>query len=103
MGKTEGVYDSKTLIDSLISDCNDAVGAVAQGKYILWCRTMYEMVQKLALLKNGIADDLKGKDETIASLKEQLAEAGIEVTDIPVEELTDGNKTTCQESQSVVK
>lgn len=97
----DGVFNSQNLIDSLISDCNDAVGAVSQGKYILWCKTMYEMVQKLALLKNGLANDLKSKDEVISSLRSQLVSAGVDVRVVPVNELTDN--TTCQEDPSVIK
>lgn len=93
-----GLYNSQELVDTIISDCNTAVGAIAQGKYILWCRIMYEMVQKLALLKNGIANDLKNREETISNLKDQLHAAGVDIEDVPVEELMDDvNKTTCKE------
>ena len=49
------MYDNQQLIDSLIVDCNNAVGAMTQGQYILFCRIMYEMVQKLGNLKKGVA------------------------------------------------
>lgn len=99
MSKNNGdLMDNQALIDSLISDCNNATGAIAQGKYILWCKTMFEMVQKLALLKNGIVNDLKNKDLIIASLKEQLQAVGVDLEEVTADKLINANKTTCQES-----
>lgn len=83
------MYDNQQLIDTLIVDCNNAVGAMTQGQYILFCRIMYEMVQKLGNLKKGVAADLKNREEIIAGLKDQLRSAGIQVEDIPVEVLTE--------------
>lgn len=94
----KGLMDNLALVDSLISDCDSAVGAVAQGKYILWCKTMFEMVQKLALLKNGIVNDLKNRDLIITSLKEQLQAVGINVETVSADKLINVNKTTCQEN-----
>lgn len=45
----------ETLIDSIIVDCNNAVKAIMNGQYILFCRTMYEMAQKLVAVKQGLA------------------------------------------------
>lgn len=83
------MIDNQQLIDSMILDCNNAVGAIAQGQYILFCRIMYEMVQKLGNLKKGVAADLKNREEIIAGLKDQLRSAGIQVEDVPVEVLKD--------------
>lgn len=85
----KGLYDNQQLIDSMILDCNNAVGAIAQGQYILFCRLMYEMVQKLGNLKRGVAADLKNREEIIAGLKDQLQNAGMQVEDVPVEELVE--------------
>lgn len=83
------MFDNQQLIDSMILDCNNAVGAIAQGQYILFCRIMYEMVQKLGNLKKGVAVELKNREEIIAGLKDQLRNAGMQVEDVPVEELVE--------------
>lgn len=83
------MLDNQQLIDSMILDCNNAVGAIAQGQYILFCRLMYEMVQKLGNLKKGVAVELKNREEIIAGLKDQLRNAGMQVEDIPMEVLTE--------------
>ena len=83
------MLDNQQLIDSMILDCNNAVGAIAQGQYILFCRLMYEMVQKLGNLKKGVAVELKNREEIIAGLKEQLRNAGMQIEDVPVEVLTE--------------
>lgn len=83
------MFDNQQLIDSIILDCNNAVGAIAQGQYILFCRLMYEMVQKLGNLKKGVAVELKNREEIIAGLKDQLRNAGMQVEDVPVEVLTE--------------
>ena len=83
------MLDNQQLIDSMILDCNNAVGAIAQGQYILFCRIMYEMVQKLGNLKKGVAVELKNREEIIAGLKDQLRNAGMQVEDVPVEELVE--------------
>jgi len=49
----------ETLVDSIIVDCNNAVKAIMNGQYILFCRTMYEMAQKLVALKQSIAAEKK--------------------------------------------
>lgn len=49
----------ETLVDSIIVDCNNAVKAIMNGQYILFCRTMYEMVQKLVTLKQNLAAENK--------------------------------------------
>lgn len=85
------MMNSVEFVDSLIEDCNNAVSAVARGQYILWCRTMVEMVQKLALLKSGVVQDSKSKDKVIEVLKEQLREHGVEVEDLTAEDITNGN------------
>lgn len=54
----------ENLIDSIIVDCNEAVGALTHGQYILFCRLMYQMVQKLGNLKKGIADDMRNREKT---------------------------------------
>lgn len=83
------MFDNQQLIDSMILDCNNAVGAIAQGQYILFCRIMYEMVQKLGNLKKGVDVELKNREEIIAGLKDELRKAGVQIEDVPVEELVE--------------
>jgi hypothetical protein len=45
-------------------------------------------VQKLVQLRQHIDDDLKNRDETIQSLKDELRACGREVVDIPANEFT---------------
>lgn len=66
----KGLFDAEGMIDSLIIDCNNAVKAVASGEYIGWCGISVQMVQKLSALKNGIAADMKNRDDQISELKE---------------------------------
>ena len=49
----------ENLINSMIVDCNEAVKAITQGQYILFCRLMYEMVQKLVTLKQNLVAENK--------------------------------------------
>lgn len=88
----EGLYSNQALIDTMIVDCNNAVGAIAQGQYILFCKTMYEMVQKLANLKKGVKADLDNREMIIEELKTQLRNAGVDVVDMPVEEFLAQNE-----------
>ena len=64
-----GLYDSQGLIDTLIVDCNELGRFMVSGQYVGFCAKLVEMVQKLSRLKNGVASDLKSKDEIIADLK----------------------------------
>lgn len=82
-----GLYDNDGLIDTLISDCNNAVKACISGQYIAFCNTMVQMVQKLANLKIGVANDLKNKDENIAELEKRLSDLGHPIEKISAEEL----------------
>lgn len=84
-----GLYDSEGLIDTLISDCNNAVRACVGGQYIAFCNTMVQMVQKLARLKTGIKNDFTSKDQYIEQLKNQLREQGVEIKEVPAERLTE--------------
>lgn len=86
-----GLYSNNELIDSLIVDCNESVKAVTSGNMVLWCKIIYEMVVKLQNLKKGVTDEMKNREETIETLKEQLRNTGATVEDISVEELGDAS------------
>ena len=82
-----GLMQYDEMIDSLVVDCQEAVGHIVKREYIAWCKRMYEIVQKLMLLKQGVKNDLDGRDAAIASLKDELRAAGREVEDLTPEEL----------------
>lgn len=77
----KGLLTNEELIDTLITDCNDAVGAIVSGNNIKFCKTMYEMVVKLVNLKNGIKSDMENKDMNIEHLKGLLHNLGHEVVE----------------------
>ena len=77
------------LISSLINDCNEAVHRCVSGQYIAYCKIMVEMVQKLAVLKQGVAKELKSRDDSIISLKEMLKNFGVDFIETTDEELAD--------------
>lgn len=64
-----GLMDNEGLIDSLIVDCNSAVQRIVGGNYIAWCNTMVSMVQKLANLKKGIAEETEDMRHQISELE----------------------------------
>lgn len=82
-----GLYSNEELIDTLIMDCNNAVNAVMGSNGIQWCKIMLDMVVKLTNLKNGIANDIKTREDTITLLTQRLKDAGMEVQTIDINEL----------------
>lgn len=60
-----GLFDSAGLIDSLIVDCNDSVMALTRGEYIKWCNLNVQMVQKLAVLKEGIRKEMESMQKKL--------------------------------------
>lgn len=80
-----GLYTNDELIDSLIVDCNEAVKSISSGQFIQWCKLMYEMVVKLANLKNGVKNDIASREETIEKLIQTIREMGGHVENIELE------------------
>lgn len=85
-----GLYSNEELIDTLIMDCNNAVNAVMGSNGIQWCKIMLDMVVKLTNLKEGIANDMKNREETITMLTQRLKDAGAEVQNVDINELEAG-------------
>lgn len=71
-----GLLDNVGLIDTLITDCNDAVMSCMSGRYIAFCNIMVQMVQKLSNLKVGVKNDLESRERTIKDYEKRLAELG---------------------------
>ena len=74
-----GLMDNIGMIDSLIVDCNENVKKLLAGQYIAFCKGMYDMVNKLGLLKAGVKNDTEGLQRQVDDLKRLLeAEGGQE-------------------------
>lgn len=80
-----GIYNHAELIDSILSDFNSLIKYHMIGEHVAACAVMTGISQKLLKLKEGVANDLKNREQTIEQLKEELRACGREVIDIPVE------------------
>ena len=82
-----GLLTNKELINSIINDLNEYLKAQASGQMLQAAAIMTGVSQKLLNLYRTVDEDLKNRDETIDSLKQQLRAAGVEVIDVPPEKL----------------
>ena len=82
-----GLLTNKELINSIINDLNEYLKAQASGQMLQAAAIMAGVSQKLLNLYRTVDDDLKNRDETIDSLKQQLRAAGVEVIDVSPEKL----------------
>lgn len=82
-----GILTNKELINSIINDLNEYLKAQASGQMLQAAAIMAVVSQKLLNLYRTVDDDLKNRDETIDSLKQQLRAAGVEVIEVPPEKL----------------
>lgn len=82
-----GLLTNKELINSIINDLNEYLKAQASGQMLQAAAIMAGVSQKLLNLYRTVDDELKNRDETIDSLKQQLRAAGVEVIDVPPEKL----------------
>lgn len=82
-----GLLTNKELINSIINDLNEYLKAQASGQMLQAAAIMAGVSQKLLNMYKTVDDDLKNRDETIDSLKQQLRAAGVEVIDVPPEKL----------------
>ena len=78
---------NKELVGSLIQDLNNLVKEQQTGQHLQACQIIVSMTQKLTNLYKTIDDDLKNRDETIASLKDELRKRGVEVVDVAPENI----------------
>ena len=85
MAKENGIIDAGELIDGIIHDLNESVRYIFDGKHIAWCGIMANTVQRLTVLKDGIAKDIASKSRTIEDLKNALRAAGSPVETVPIE------------------
>ena len=88
----DGLYSHSELVDSLIEELNMLPKWLIDSQFIAFCNHVGQMGQKLALLKKGIADGMKSKDEKIEELKETIRALGGDVQDIPVDQFAKENQ-----------
>lgn len=81
-----GIYSHAELIDSILADLNSLMKFHMIGEHVMACAIMTGISQKLMKLKEGVANDLKNRENTIEQLKEELRACGREVIDIPANE-----------------
>lgn len=82
------MYTNSELIGSILTDLNEMMKYQAVGQFLQATTVFVGIVQKLVQLRQHIDDDLKNRDETIQSLKDELRTCGREVVDIPADEFT---------------
>ena len=70
------------LISSIIVDLNSLPKCLINGQFIQFCNIVTSMGQKLINLRNTIDNDIKNRNKTIETLKEELRNAGHEVDDM---------------------
>ncbi|MBQ1792716.1 MAG: hypothetical protein II008_21275 [Oscillospiraceae bacterium] len=81
-----GIYSHAELIDGILTDLNSLMKFHMIGEHVMACAIMTGISQKLMKLKEGVANDLKNRENTIEQLKEELRACGREVIDIPANE-----------------
>ena len=87
-----GIYSNSELVDSLINDLNNVLKEQMCGQYVKSCMVITQMAQKLVNLRTTIDNELKGKDQTIEQLKENLARVGVKTMDVSPNVLNDITK-----------
>ena len=83
----KGLYTNKEMTESILVDLNETVKQLMCGQYVQACRVISSMSQKLITLRDNVDADLKNREQTIETLKEQLRRCGQEVVEVPVQEL----------------
>ena len=83
------IMTNTELIESLIVDLNSLPKKLIDGQFIQFCSTIYQMGQKLINLRNTIDNDIKNRNQTIETLKEELRNAGHGVEDMTPQEFID--------------
>ena len=81
-----GIYSHAELIDGILTDLNSLMKYHMIGEHVMACAIMTGISQKLMKLKEGVANDMKNRENTIEQLKDELRACGREVIDIPANE-----------------
>ena len=83
------IMTNSEMIGSIINDLNSLPKLLINGQFVLFCGTIYQMGQKLSNLRNTIDNDIKNRNQTIETLKEELRNAGHGVEDMTPQEFID--------------
>lgn len=86
----DGTYTNAELIDTIIVDLNNMVKEQINGQLITACAFLTQATQKLLNLRKTIDNDIKNREKTIETLKEELRCAGVDVVDMTPQEFLDG-------------
>ena len=84
-----GLYTNSELIDTIINDLNTVLKQALTGQYLQACLQIAGISQKLVNLRDTIDNDLKNRNKTIETLKEELRNAGRGVQDMTTNEFVD--------------
>lgn len=71
------------MIDAIINDLNEMLKALLIGQHLQACAILTGITQKLF----SVRSDMKAKDETLEKLKQELRKRGVDIIDVPAEEL----------------
>lgn len=82
-----GIYNNQEFIDTIIVDLNTLIKEVINGQFIQACSSVRDIANKLITLRQSIDNDIKSRNETIEQLKEELKRTGVDIKDIPIEQL----------------
>lgn len=82
-----GLFTNVELVDTIIVDLNSIIKNVMTGQYLQVCSQISAMAQKLVNLRTGIENEMKSRNETIETLKQELRAVGENVVDISSDEL----------------
>lgn len=83
------ILTNSELIDSVIIDLNSLEKSLINGQFLQFCATIANIGQKLVNLRKTIDDDLKNREKTIETLKEELRAAGHGVKDMTPQQFID--------------
>lgn len=87
-----GLLTNTELIESLLVDLNEVLKQQINGQFIQACCIVTQMSQKLINLRATIDNDLKSREKTIETLKEELRNCGVEVQTIRPQEIIENAK-----------
>ena len=87
-----GLLTNTELIESLLVDLNEFLKQQINGQFIQASCIVAKMSQKLINLRATIDNDLKSREKTIETLKEELRNCGVEVQTIRPQEIIENAK-----------
>ena len=87
-----GLLTNTELIESLLVDLNEFLKQQINGQFIQASCIVANMSQKLINLRATIDNDLKSREKTIETLKEELRNCGVEVQTIRPQEIIENAK-----------